>query len=792
MGRKLARGARRSLFGLALASLALQAAAEPARSAHQVAGLQGPAEILIDRWGISHIYAASVRDAFFLQGYNVARDRLWQIDLWRKRGLGLLAADFGADFTAQDRASRLFLYRGDMDAEWAAYGPQAKGYAEAFTAGVNAYVGEIQSGVRPLPEEFQIAGTTPDLWAPEDVVRIRSHGLTRNAAAEVERARIACAAGLDANALNRRLEPDHSLSIPEGLDPCTIPAGVLGDYRLATQGVTFKAGQVVALAEEIPADAIGSNNWTVAPARTATGRPILANDPHRAHGVPSLRYIVHMEAPGFSVIGAGEPALPGISIGHNGTIAFGLTIFPADQEDLYVYETDPNDPNRYRYGDGWAAMEVASETLEVAGQAPQTVQLKFTRHGPVVFEDPANHRAYAVRSVWSDPGTSAYFGSADYMTAQDWGEFSTAMARFGTPSENQVYADTDGNIGWIAAGRVPLRQGWDGLMPVPGDGRYEWSGFMAAADLPSRYNPEQGWLATANQFNLPADYPASRVISYEWSNPARMNRIAQVLEADEDLTLAEAMALQIDPTNVTAATLVPLLSDIAAPEPRLAQAIALLQSWDGRTEVDSAAAALYEVWLFKHLGQATVQAAAPAAAHALIGGGDQPAISAYLTSADPAERGPILASSLTAALDEVSRRLGPDPAAWAWGDLHQARFEHALAPLLPADAAERLAVGPAPMAGTMLSPLAASWRASDYRLVSGASFRMVLDVGAWDNSVAINTPGQSGDPASPHYRDLFPLWVKGQYAPLLYSRPAVEAATEAVLTLTPAAQIKGP
>ncbi|MDP3490846.1 MAG: penicillin acylase family protein [Phenylobacterium sp.] len=787
MGRHLGRWAGRSLLSLVLTGFALEAAvAEPARSTHQVAGLGAPAEILVDRWGISHIYAGSVRDAFFLQGYNVARDRLWQIDLWRKRGLGLLAEDFGPDFAAQDRASRLFLYRGDMTAEWAAYGPQAKGYADAFTAGINAYVAEIQAGVRPLPEEFQIARTTPDLWAPEDVVRIRSHGLTRNAAAEVERARITCAAGLDANALNRRLEPDHALSLPEGLDPCAIPADVLGDYRLATQGVTFKAGQVVALAEDIPADAIGSNNWTVAPSRTATGRPILANDPHRAHGVPSLRYIVHMEAPGFSAIGAGEPALPGISIGHNGTIAFGLTIFPADQEDLYVYETDPADPSRYRYGEGWAAMEVVTETLEVEGQAPRTVELKFTRHGPVVFEDPENRRAYAVRSVWSDPGTSAYFGSADYMTAQNWDEFSTAMGRFGTPSENQVYADTTGNIGWIAAGRVPVRQGWDGLMPVPGDGRYEWRGFMDSADLPSRYNPDQGWLATANQFNLPEDYPADRVISFEWSNPSRMARIAQVLDGDASVTLADAMALQTDSTNVTAATLVPLLGDIAGPEPRLAQAIALLQAWDGRTDADSAAAALYEVWLLKHLGQATVQAVAPAQARALIGAGDQPAISAYLVAASPNERGPILAASLTAAWNEVTQKLGPDPADWTWGALHQARFEHALAPLVSSDAAERLAVGPAPMAGTMLSPLAATWRPSDYRVVSGASFRMVLDVGAWDNSMAINTPGQSGDPASPHYRDLFPLWVKGEYVPLLYSRPAIEAATETVLTLTPA------
>jgi penicillin G amidase len=318
-----------------------------------VAGLEAPAEIVVDYWGIPHIYAASKRDMFFVQGYNAARDRLWQIDLWRKRGLGLLAKDFGPDYVAQDRAARLFLYRGDLSREWAAYGPEAKESAEAFVAGINAFVGEINNGRRALPVEFRVAGTKPDFWKAEDVVRIRSHALTRNVVSEVQRARVACAAGVAADRLRRKLEPQWTPQVPVGLDPCTIPKDVLQDYELATKIVTFVRPSERRTSLDLETffadadratNAVGSNNWTVAPSCTATGRPILANDPHREHSVPSLRYVVHLNAPGMSVIGAGEPALPGISIGHNGQIAFGLTIFAVDQEDLYVYETDPDNP----------------------------------------------------------------------------------------------------------------------------------------------------------------------------------------------------------------------------------------------------------------------------------------------------------------------------------------------------------------------------------------------------------------------------------------------------------------
>jgi penicillin G amidase len=781
-------------------------ALESARlSTTDVAGLQAPAKILIDVWGIPHIYAANEHDLFFLQGFNAARDRLWQIDLWRKRGLGLLAKDFGPAYIEQDKALRQFLYRGDMNAEWASYGPKAKSYADAFVAGINAYVADVQSGKRARPIEFKIAGTMPDLWSAEDVVRVRSHGLTRNVASEVKRSLVACAAGLDVDRFRVKLEPAWTTKIPQGLDPCSVPKGVLAAYDLATRPVAFaKAEDRKARLEHDPdrylteadqqRDTIGSNNWVVAPERTATGRAILANDPHREHSVPSLRYIVGLNAPGISVIGAGEPALPGISIGHNDTIAFGLTIFNVDQEDLYVYELNPENPDQYRYRDGWESMKVVHEKIEVRGEAPRDIELKFTRHGPVIYSDAANKRAFAIRSVWFEPGTSAYFGSSDYMTAKDWNGFVAAMKRWGAPSENQVYADVKGNIGWIPAARTPRRVNYDGLMPVPGDGRYEWQGFIDNDQLPRVYRPSQGFFATANQMNLPAVYPvAERKVGFEWSDPARWQRIVEVLKSKPKMTLADAMDLQNDDTSMLARRLVKLLQPLSSDDANAKKGLELLKNWDARDQADSAAAAIYEVWISNHLGAALLKAVAPKAASLIAPEASSISpIVAYLEAPDQslgenpaAARDRILRESLGEAVAEVSDKLGADSTMWRWGRLHVAEFHHALMPLADKATAAQLQVGPLAFGGAANVPHAGTYRRSDYHLTAGASFRMVLDVGNWDASRTINTPGQSGDPFSGHYRDLAPLWATGQYVPLLYSRAAVEAATAEAITLTP-------
>ena len=605
-----------------------------------VQGLAAPAQMVVDHWGVPHIYAASARDAFFLQGYNAARDRLWQIDLWRKRGLGRLSASLGPAYVAQDRAARLFLYRGDMAAEWAAYGAGARDAVEAFTAGVNAYVAEVKAGKRPLPVEFKLTASQPEAWSPDDVLRIRSHALVSNVSSEVARARVVCAGGLAADKLRRKLEPAHATVVPAGLDPCVVPEDVLKDYLLATATVSLEAlatggrkaeaDPQTRLAEATSAyQAEGSNNWVIAPGRTATGRPILANDPHRPVGAPSLRYIAHLSAPGLDIIGAGEPALPGVSFGHNSDMAWGLTIFYIDQEDLYVYETKGDS---YRYKSGFEPMKVVHETIEVKGEAPRDVTLKFTRHGPVLAET-AGH-AFAIRTVWNLPGASGYFGSSRMWRAKSWADFKAGQENWGTPPLNLVFADTSGDIGWSAAGLTPNRPNWDGLLPVPGDGRYEWAGMIPESELPNSHNPAEGFFATANEMNLPAGY--ARPTGYEWADRSRITRIKEVLAGLSKATLADSMALQTDSHDAMSRRAIALLKPLASSDPDVAKALGLLRAWDNDETTGSVAAAIYQLWATNHLGKTVTNVATPEKARLLVGSGSLDAVVTWLETPEAA------------------------------------------------------------------------------------------------------------------------------------------------------------
>jgi penicillin amidase len=423
-----------------------------------------------------------------------------------------MAADFGPGFLAQDRAARLFLYRGDMDAEWAAYGiSDAREITQAFVDGINAWIAQCAAEPDLLPPEFAATETCPEPWAAEDVVRIRTHGRVRNVLSEVARAQILSRAGQDADRMRQTLEPDWTPLPPEGVDLSEIPANVLDVFKLATAVPDFSPARMAAKLDDawrwskvselgdVTMD--GSNNWVISPGRTATGRPILAGDPHRNHSLPSLRSIVHLTCPGLDVIGAGEPSQPGVSMGHNGTAAFGLTIFPMDQEDLYVYECRGNS---YRYGEDWEDFRVETETIAVLGADPQTAELKFTRHGPVVFE--TGNRAYAVRTVWTAPGAAPYFAGLGYLGAATPESFSEALRHWKSPSVNHAYADISGRIAWYVAGAAPIRPNWDGLLPVPGDGRYEWQGFQPFDALPHTVDPACGYIATANEYNLTPDY----------------------------------------------------------------------------------------------------------------------------------------------------------------------------------------------------------------------------------------------------------------------------------------------
>jgi penicillin amidase len=786
----------------ATATATATAAAAAASQTIKVAGLEQGAEILVDRWGVPHIYAQSQDDAFFAQGFNAARDRLFQIDLWRRRGLGELASVYGPAYVEQDKATRLFLYRGDMQKEWQSYGKGAQRVSERFVAGINAYIDHAMRSPGALPFEFRQLGYAPAKWKADDVVRIRSHGLTRNLTQEVARAGVACSAGLAVDQVRSTLQPAWETVLPVGLDPC-LPAGLLDVFRLATENVWFGAKELTSAALDQPMRIAGadleqqrmegSNNWVIAPSKSATGRPIMANDPHRAYSAPSLRYIAHLSAPGMNVIGAGEPALPGISIGHNGTIAFGLTIFSIDQEDLYVYELNPANRMQYKYRGQWENFKILKESIDVKGSAPVSAEMVFTRHGPVIFTETAKQRAFAVRSGWLEAGMAPYFGSIDYMRAKNFEQFKQAMLHWGAPTENQVYADTSGNIGWVPGGLTPIRPNWDGLLPVPGDGRYEWAGFLSGDKLPSSLNPKQGWFASANEMNLPAAYPYARYkLGFEWPNNARHARIGEVLNSKAKISIEDSMRLQNDVLSIPARRMLALLAPLSSNDPNARAALALLRGWDAVESGQSAQAALFEVWWSRHLSQAYLRAVLKPAAAAVINSADVTAMmnalerpAAHFGRRANDQRDQLLLTSLGAAYAELEKAAGPNPQAWRWGNLHYSYFAHPMSIMGDASLRGKLNVGPFPAQGGAYTVSQSGYRPADFLKLNGPSFRVVVDVGNWDNSRAMNTPGQSGDPDSAHYRDLALAWGNGEYFPLLYSRKLVEAATEATIKLQP-------
>ena len=768
--------------------------------------LARPVDILIDAHGIPHIRAETFLDAFVAQGWNAARDRLWQLDLWRKRGLGLLAADFGPGYLEQDRASRLLLYRGDMSREWGSYAEDDKTICEAFTAGINAYIALCEAEPERLPPEFGLLGTRPGRWAAEDVVRIRSHSLSRNGISEILRANVLARSDLGTDLIRRSLEPPVTPAIPDGLDPSIVPLAALDVLKLATTDVRFTPERLAAKLEEAAqwrqvtdlGDVLrdesfaGSNNWAVSAALSGTGAPVLASDPHRNHALPSLRYIAHLTAPGLDVIGAGEACAPGVSFGHNGDLAFSGTIFYIDQEDVFILKKAPDDPDMFVEGGERRPIDTVAELVGVRGHPDQTLKLRFSPHGPI-FHETATH-AFALRSVAQEPGTAPYLGSLTGMRERTVAGYAASLHRNKTPSTNHVFADKAGSIAWRPAGLAPVRQGHDGLLPVPaGSGR--WAGFMEASLMPLTVNPACGWLATANAMNLPPDWDHVRhPLGFEWVDRARLNCIEETLAPARSHGVADAAALQTSSVSVPARRLAKLVLGIPAWTPNVLAAQRLFAGWNGDLARDSAAAALSEVWWMKHLkpGLLNLLVDAPELRALLVPVDNETALGLLEApdrrfGAQPIlRRDQLLFSTLEAAFTDLGNHLGADTKRWAWGKLHHARFEHPLADLPGAKEAGLSDLGPWPMAGSASSPMHTGYRLSDFRVIAGASFRMVVDLADPDRSTCINSPGQSGDPRSRHYGDLTPLWAAGRYVPMPFTRGAVDAAAVERIRLEPA------
>lgn len=689
----------------------------------RVHGLRAPVEVIRDRWGVPHIYARSPEDLFFAQGYVIAQDRLWQMEIWRRTAEGRLAEVLGPAALPRDRQARLLRYRGPADdRELTTYHPDARRIMTAYVAGVNAFIAETARTGR-LPVEFVLTGIRPEPWTVETLLlRQITFG---DATSELQLAR--SVAQLGAAEANRRRNPDpwEDLTIPEGLDVNRIGEEVLAAARVAA----------------MPKIEPGSNNWVVSGALSATGKPVVANDPHREVALPSLRYIVHLNAPGWHVAGAVEPPFLGVAIGHNDRIAWGLTIVGTDQHDVFVEELNPANGNQVRYRGAWEPLRVVREEIRVKGAAPETIELTFSRHGPVFHVDRQRHRAYALRSALHEPGTAPYLAGLRLSQVENCRTFLDAADKWYAPSENLICGDVDGNISWQASALTPSRKGWTGRLPVPGTGRYEWEGFRS--DLPSELNPSRGFIVTANHNIQPSGYTPPLMFKTAPTPFERITRLRDLIRPGARYSLEDHARWQHDAYSLRAAADLPRFEGWTSTDSAVEELRAELAAWDAVFRRDSRAAAVYETW--RTLGSGG------------RGSGGDPVAPDTPTQVE---------TRLAAAIEALGRSQGADRSQWRWGRMHARSFPHPFEPAFDLPTVERSGG-----AGTVAA--------------DGASYRQIFDVADWDRSLVINTPGQSGQPGSPFYGNLLQLWADNEYFPLAFSKGAVEGAAAHRLVLEP-------
>ena len=798
------------LWGLAACAVLaaiLPAAAQPASQNLTLPGLHQPVEIIRDHFGIAHIYAKDEHDLFFAQGYNVASDRLFQLEMWRRQATGTVAEILGKKELQRDIGNRLFRYRGDLTKELNWYHPRGAAIVGAFVDGINAYIDQTARDPRLLTPEFKMLGIAPGKWTPAVVIS-RFNGLLGNADSEINMAQAVKALGADKVKDLEYFQPGNpDLRLDPAIDASLLSKDILRVFNAFRTPLKFTADELApeyrnpksvarletsvvtpsALDQSARREDIGSNNWVVSGKFTMSGYPLLMNDPHRVQEAPSLRYWVQLNAPGWDVIGAGEPSLPGVSIGHNGVGSWGLTIFGTDGEDIYVYDTNPANPLQYKYKSGWETMKTVHESIAVEGEAARDVTLKYTRHGPVVFEDAVHHKAYAIRAAWLETGSAPYLASLRMDQSKSWEEFVEACSYSRIPAENMVWADRSGNIGYQAVGIAPNRPNWSGLVPVPGDGRYEWDGFLPIKQLPHVLNPDKGFYNTSNDYQVPKGYDHMEAIHQVWTDPYRGREVAEVLGSGRKFSVADMVNLQNNNLSIPARSIVPLLRNVEIGDPAVKAAASRLLHWDFILDQDSVEAGIYEMFQ-RQLMEDVRTTIVPAAARPYLSP-PMTRIIASLTAPDgsygpdPVKgRDQVIAKALGEAVAELTRRFGPDMEKWTLGSYHYARIEHPMGAASRPDLEAQFDVGHLPRGGDAYTITATG---GGDQQTGGASFKIIQNTNDWDASVGLNNPGQSGDVNNPHYRDLYEYWARGRYFPIFFSRDKIEGVAEMDTTLSP-------
>jgi len=785
-------------------------------------GLQAEVQIYRDEYGIPHIYAESEHDLFFAQGYVHAQDRFWQMEWSRHTGQGRLAEIVGENALEPDKFIRTVGFN-RLAAEtldhYEREAPEAMAILEAYSAGVNAYL-QTESGTTSINQTIleQVRGQWEiEPWEPLDSISwavVMAYNLGGNMRSELARAELNRVLGeattanlLPAYPYGRRpvIAPTENLDNRDELLDETEDVGLAGPQSLVDwQRVnTNVVGELPPAGLAFGAGFAGSNNWVVSGEHTASGLPLLANDPHLGIQMPSIWYEVHLHAPGWNVTGFSFAGVPAVVIGHNDRIAWGVTNVDPDVQDLYVEKINPSDPRQYEFEGEWREMDVVEELIRVNGGEDVTLEVLLTHHGPIVSDvlegsgDPLSLR-------WTIQESNRVLQSILLLNqAEDYEDFREALRYFDAPSQNFVYADVEGNIAYQTPGRIPLRENGDGLVPVPGwTGEYEWEGYIPFEELPALFNPDQGYIVTANNAVVDGDYPY--LISHYWASGDRAQRIVQLLEAAierGEVTANDFARVQMDGKSLLAESYMPLFEGLASDDPRVQAAIERLRGWDLQTGRDSVPAALFEIF-YMHLAEAVLADELGDAQDEYLSNDSVQRVffhhlaqESEATWWDDADTDPeethqtVILQALADTVRWFEENVGGEMEAWTWGKLHTATFVSAPLGQSGIGLVEALVNrGPYPVDGSSSVVNANSWEWGNPAAVSGhPSLRMIVDLSDFDASRGIHPTGQSGHPYHRHYDDFIELWQNGEYHPMFFTRESVVEAVDDHLVLRPAA-----
>ena len=795
----------------------------------ELAGLDGPVDVIRDSAGVPHIYATTSHDLFMAQGFVHAQDRFWQMDAWRHIGAGRLAEMFGESQLETDAFLRTMGWYELAEQQYEDSGVESQQMLDAYAEGVNAYIGDRSEGALGL--EYGVLGLINggyeiEPWAPPDTLvwgKVMAWELRSNLGDEIDRSMaLSMLTPLELEALYPPYPPDHPLIVGANKEHVTgetvnpAPVSGLGSSLVSLYDNVERNFALIDKLAPGGDSGIGSNSWVVGPELSSTGSALLANDPHLGIQMPSIWYQVALHcspvtaACPYSVGGFSFAGVPGIIIGHNENIAWGFTNLGPDVADLFIEKLNPDNPNQYEFEGEWRDMEVRTETIH-SSSGSEELTIRSTHHGPIIsevygptsdletesgLELPDN---FAISIQWTalDETESLSETIRSLNLASNFDEFRAALESFDVPSQNVVYADTLGNIGYQAPGLVPIRAAGNGRTPVPGwTGEFEWTGYVPYEELPFVYNPPEGYIVTANNAVIDGSYPY--LLTTDWNYGYRADRIDDLLNAAAPVSPDDMAAIQFDSHNETGKLVVPFLTSLEVDEGVETEALAELAAWDFQNSHESTAAAIFaSVWRAL-LTEAFADDLPPD--QAPFGGGrwmrvtdlalEQPDHWLWDNRVTDAteRRDDVLLTAFKAGVAHLVDEVGDDPEDWSWGELHGATFENQTLGQSGVGPVEMLFNrGPQPTGGGGDLVNATAWDASaeDFSVTWVPSMRMVIDMGDLDAAITMHTTGQSGHAYSRHYDDLMESWANGDYYPMWWNRSSVEANAEGTLNLTP-------